>query len=247
MTNPSRKQDNTPHADLGDLRQTSEIVKRVIHRLETDEVRAAPSHTVTGVTARGLLEDSLPPDEHTTASPQQPPWLLQQFFDGDINLEGELGRRFPALPVMSIVRFRGLGQRSGRYVAALSTQDGSATLTIDADVNTRDLQMTFGLGSMLSNRFELYGLSDVHRADWMDLMRRTDGALAFLWSTARWEQDYLICAARKYYTNIYAFSPRQIEAAVRLIPPVAAELLNWLDDIWQAPPEADASPTLLTW
>ncbi|PJF28857.1 MAG: hypothetical protein CUN52_11325, partial [Phototrophicales bacterium] len=34
----------------------------------------------------------------------EPPWLLQQFFQGDIKLDEELNSRFFALPVMSTIK-----------------------------------------------------------------------------------------------------------------------------------------------
>ena len=75
------------------------------------------------------------PREKSLAKPDAPPWTLQQFFDGEVDLDVELSKRFPALPVMSEIRFRNLGTRSGRRVATLTTQDNSATLIIEADTS----------------------------------------------------------------------------------------------------------------
>lgn len=176
------------------------------------------------------------------------PWTLQQFFNGEIDLDAELAKRFPTMPMMSMVKFRTLGSHSGRRVATLSSQDGSASLTLDGDTTTKEIQMSFTLGSMLTLRFTLNELSDLDRSRWLELMRRDEGGLAFLWGQTRWSNDYVICIARKYFTNFYAFSPHNFEAAVRLTPGVIRQLLEWLEDIWSAgPPAPEVPPTLLTW
>jgi hypothetical protein len=176
------------------------------------------------------------------------PWTLQQFFNGEIDLDAELAKRFPTMPMMSMVKFRTLGSHSGRRVATLSSQDGSASLTFDGDTSTKMIHMSFTLGSMLTLRFTLNELSDLDRSRWLELMKRDEGGLAFLWGQTRWSNDYVICIARKYFTNFYAFSPHNFEAAVRLTPGVIRQLLDWIEDIWSAGPPADETPpTLLTW
>lgn len=176
------------------------------------------------------------------------PWTLQQFFNGEIDLDAELAKRFPTMPMMSMVKFRTLGSHSGRRVATLSSQDGSASLTFDGDTATKMIHMSFTLGSMLTLRFTLNELSDLDRSRWLELMKRDEGGLAFLWGQTRWSNDYVICIARKYFTNFYAFSPHNFEAAVRLTPGVIRQLLDWIEDIWSAGPPADETPpTLLTW
>jgi hypothetical protein len=180
--------------------------------------------------------------------PQQTPWTLQQFFDGEIDLDVELAKRFPSMPTMASIRFRTLGAESGRRVALLSTQDGSATVTVDADQNTKVIQLSFTFGSMLTLRFVLDTLNDVDRARWLELMRREQGGLAFLWGPARWQNEYLVCISRKSFTSLYAFSPNNFEAAVRLTPSVTEKYLDWLDEIWQETPEEDDDDSpLLTW
>ena len=177
-----------------------------------------------------------------------PPWILQQFFKGEIDLEAELAKRFPAVPMMATVKFRTLGTRSGRRVATLAAQDGSTSVMLEADTQSKVVQMSFTVASMLTLRFSLADLSDMDRKHWLELMRRDEGGLAFLWGSQRWARDYLICISRKYYTNVYAFSPHSFEAAIRITPPVMKELLDWLDDVWRAdtlPP--DDEPDLLTW
>jgi hypothetical protein len=100
---------------------------------------------------------------------------------------------------------------------------------------------------MLTLRFGLDQLGDMDRQRWLDLMRREQGGLAFLWGQSRWEEDYLICIARKYHTNVYAFSPRNFDAAIRLTPEVTRKLLNWLEEFWKSAPPDEEPPKLLTW
>jgi hypothetical protein len=183
-----------------------------------------------------------------TGSPDEAPWTLQQFFNGEIDLDVELSKRFPTMPMLSIVKFRTLGTNSSRRVATLSTQDGAASLIVDADVATKVVQLSFTLGSMLTLRFGVSDLSDMDRNRWVELMRRDQGGLAFLWGPSRWAQDYMICIARKYFTNLYCFSPHNFEAGVRLTPAVTKQLLDWLEELWKATFDADEdSPPLLTW
>lgn len=188
-----------------------------------------------------------PPDSKLSSTPINPPWTLQQFFNGEIDLDIELSKRFPNVPVMSTIHFRGLGTRNGRGVATLSTGDGSASVVFDADAATRIVQVSFTFGSMLTLRFTLDELSDMDRSRWVELMRREQGGLAFLWGPARWQHDYVICIARKYFTNFFAFSPHNFEAAMRMTPDVTKKLLNWLEEFWKAPPPDQEPPKLLTW
>jgi len=176
-----------------------------------------------------------------------PPWTLQQFFNGEIDLDIELARRFPTMPMMSIVKTRALGTNTGRKVAELSSQDGAATMLIDADTVSKVIQLSFTVGSMLTLKFAMTDLSNMDRDRWLELMRRESGGLAFLWGTKRWASDYLICISRKHYTNLYAFSPSNFEAGVRLTPTVTKEVLNWLEQIWDDPEPDSEPPQLLTW
>jgi hypothetical protein len=183
-----------------------------------------------------------------TGSPNEAPWTLQQFFNGEIDLDVELSKRFPTMPMLSIIKFRTLGTNSSRRVATLSTQDGAASLIVGADVATKVVQMSFTLGSMLTLRFGISDLSDMDRNRWVELMRRDQGGLAFLWGPTRWADDYMICIARKYFTNLYCFSPHNFEAGVRLTPAVTKQLLDWLEELWKAQFKSDEdSPPLLTW
>ena len=184
------------------------------------------------------------------ASAEQTPWTLQQFFNGEIDLDVELSKRFPNMPMMTSVKFRTLGSKSGRRVATTTTQDGSSSLVIDADMETKAIQLSFTYGSMMTLRYSLINLNDIDRSRWLELMNREQGGLAFLWGPSRWQDDYLICIGRKYFTNLYAFSPNQFESAVRLSPGVISDLLQWLDDIWHTEPDDDSDDDdtqLLTW
>ncbi len=189
------------------------------------------------------------PPTALTGAPDEAPWTLQQFFSGSIDLDVELSKRFPAMPMLSIIKFRTLGSESGRRVATLSTQDGAASLVFDADMKTKIVQLSFTLGSMLTLKFQLTELTDSDRNYWLDLMQRDAGGLAFLWGQSRWANDYIICIARKYFTNFYAFSTNNFDAAVRLTPTVTKQLMDWLEEIWKAENDggSDEPPPLLTW
>lgn len=194
-----------------------------------------------------IIATPSPSEENRPSVNAGTPWTLQQFFNGEIDLDAELARRFPNTPLMSVVSFRSNpAARQKRGVATLSTQDNAATVTVDADAETRIVQFSFSYGSMLTLRFRLDELSDMDRTRWLELMRRDSGGLAFLWGQARWEKDYMVCVSRKYFTNIYAFSPANFEAAARLTPDVARQLLNWLENYWKQPPPSDEPPKLLT-
>ena len=184
-----------------------------------------------------------------TGNREQTPWTLQQFFDGEIDLEQELLKRFPTVPAMTSVKFRTLGMNSGRKVATLSAQDGSSQIIIDADVATKVVQISFTFGSMMTLRYVLSDIPANNRERWLDLMRREKGGLAFLWNEERWREDYLICISREYSTNIFAFSPKNFESAVRITKNVTEELLDWLEDVWndEPEPEEDDDSPLLTW
>ncbi|TVR23159.1 MAG: hypothetical protein EA396_04185 [Anaerolineaceae bacterium] len=218
-------------ADEGDTPPIAkEFIRRAIQMLEEDE-----SQELIKLTRERIRE------------PIEPPWPLEQFFNGDIDLESELAMRFSSTPVMSTIKIRKLGANAGRSVATLTTQDGAAQVIFDADAESRALQASFTLGSMLSLRFVLRDLVD--RTRWLSLMRRDGGGLAFLWGSRRWEKDYIICIARKYYTIFYAFSPNGLEAAARLTPEITGKLLNWLEKAWGAEEEIkrDNKPDMLTW
>ena len=183
------------------------------------------------------------------SKPSAPPWTLEQFFEGEIDLIKELATRFQNMPVMSAIKFRTLGKREERGVATMTVQDGAATVVIDADSRSHVIQVSFTFGSMLTLRFTLDNLTSYNRERWLELMRRKEGGLAFLWGPSRWEDDYLICIARKNFTNLYAFSPSHFDAAIRMTPEVTKQFLDWLEKFWVEDKKEDENqqPPLLTW
>jgi hypothetical protein len=167
-----------------------------------------------------------------------PPWLLRPYFDGGFPLDKELATRFPNMPLLSAVHFRAPDRTTGYGLAMLATQDGAATVSVEVDRPSGDVQWRFTAASMLTLRFHIAGLSELDREHWLDKMRLGDGRVAFLWSETRWSGDYLICAAHRYYSNIFAFSTTGAEAAARLTPDVTGKLLDWLHGFW-TPPRAE--------
>ncbi len=234
-TQPTEKPAETLGGQKPFIPVKKEFIEKAIQLLEEDE-------------SQELAELSAPQPKAGRARPEpaEPPWMLEQFFNGEIDLEAELALRFTSTPVMSTIKFRTLGANKARGVATIATQDGAAQVMFEADKNTRAVQASFSLNSMLSLRFSLRNLVD--RTRWLELVRREEGGLAFLWSAHRWEQDYIICIARRYYTNFYAFSPNGLEAAARLTPEISHKLLHWLEDHW-GKKEEDPTPAanMLTW
>lgn len=195
----------------------------------------------------GLTQDILANPRPIKRKQNQPPWLVEQFLNGQIDLEQELIARFHGMSVMATVKFRQLGTNPNRHVATLATQDDAAHLIFDIDNSTGNLQASFGWGAMLALRFTLDDLVD--KTQWLDMVRRGEGGIAFLWSASRWEQDYMICIARKNYSNFYAFSPYGLEAAARLTPDVSRKLTAWLENHWgkEQPPAPPAPQMLENW
>lgn len=172
------------------------------------------------------------------------PWTLQQFFSGEIDLYAELSERFPSMPLMSTFHKRSLGTKRG--VATLGTQDGSAMLLVETDSVSKVMQISFTHSSMLTLRFRFDDLSNESRAYWLENMRREHGGRAFLGGQSRYERDCLICFPRKYFTNLYAFSPNHFESAARLTPEVTRKLLDWLESYWKPDAPAEEPPKPLT-
>jgi len=179
-----------------------------------------------------LLQRELVLSGHQYTIQNSAPAVLQRFFTGEIDLDTELSKRFNGAPLLSRVSLRPkTAAQSPRGTAILASQDDSATLTVDINRITGVLELTFTLGAMLALRFTLNNLPAVDRHRWLDLMRREQG-VAFLWSRARWERDYMIFVVRRYNIRAYAFSPNGFEAAVRLTPDVLGEYLDWLEGYW---------------
>jgi hypothetical protein len=163
------------------------------------------------------------------------PITLQQFFTGEIDLDSELAKRYVNAPLFSEIRLRPKRPAavlpSRRAVALLSSQDNAAQMTVDLDIKTGEMDITFTLGSMLAFRFEIGILDDQEKQRWLDLMRRQSG-IAFLWQKERWERDYIIFVVRENFARLYAFSPNRFEAAARITPDVLVDLLDWIEAFW---------------
>ena len=171
------------------------------------------------------------------------PLTLQPFFKEEVDLNSELIRRFPSMPLMSVIKFRTLYSEGERGVATLTSQDGSATLIVDVSHDDNDIQFSFTYGSMLSLRFQMNELSNLDKQAWLESMDNRINEIVFLWGQSRWEQDYVICVPHRYYISLLAFSQNNFEAAVRMTPNVANALFDWLRDYWDQPePEPPAVP-----
>jgi hypothetical protein len=174
-----------------------------------------------------------------------PPWILQQHFNGEIDLDRELNSRFKTMPVLSIVKLRRLD--ATHALALLMTQDGASTLRVEVDLAQNTLQLVFTMRSMLALKFTLRDLGDSHRMRWLEGTRTEPQRPSFCWGPSRWESDHLITVSHPYYANIYAFSD-QFEAAVRLTTEAKDQLLDWLTELWKPRSSLDATiPTLTTW
>jgi hypothetical protein len=162
----------------------------------------------------------------------QAPVTIKQFLRGEIELDTELARRFASAPLMtSIARSPRDDRPASHSIAMLNNQDSSAMLTFDIYSDRDSTEVTFTLNHMLAQRFNLGALSGYDKRRWLDLIRREAG-VAFLWTSRRWEDDYLIFVLRPHYVRMYAFSPKRFEASTRLTHPVARQLINWLEVRW---------------
>lgn len=168
-------------------------------------------------------------------APTAIPVVLERFFQGDIDIDAEYVQRFPTMPMLSVLRLRDINARYA--VATLSKQDGAASLIVDIDRVTGALQFTFIYGSMLAQRFQLAGLTGLDRRRWLEAMRADLDKPAFLWSEARWQQDYVLACPHEYCVNVYAFSPLGAIAAARVAPAAMSQLLDWLDQAWRTRPQ----------
>ena len=177
-------------------------------------------------------ESAEEPASTSAAPPPGAPLILQHFFDGAIDLDKELTARFANMPLLSVVRVRQFGGRVRSGAALMTAQDGSAAILVELDAASKDMMFTYTFAGMLGLSFQLSALSDMDRAHWIDPMRREGGEIAFLWNQSRWENDYLICAAHKHHTNLFAFSSHHTQAAARLTTDVSRKLLTWIAGYW---------------
>lgn len=161
---------------------------------------------------------------------REAPPLLQRYGEGEIALGHELALRFPAAPLLSLFRVQVIHERTRLAAATLSAQDGSALLRVQVD-GGRSVQFAFQAFGMLGLTFSPARLSDADRRHWLANLRQ-GGDVAFLWGAQRWDNDYLIGVPDRYHLNLYAFSPLHSEAAARLTPESAAQLLSWLEGAW---------------
>ncbi|MBI5669487.1 MAG: hypothetical protein HZC41_15905 [Chloroflexi bacterium] len=205
----------------------------VLSDLPEDHVEDSPS------------EPLYPTEVITRPLPPSAPWLVQQHFTQQIDLGAELAFRYPALPLLSVTRFRPLDARHG--VALLATADGVASLVVDADGASGSVDLAFSFASALALHFRLDHLSTIDRSAWLERMRRDKDGVAFLWSQSRWEQDYLISVLQRRFVNLYAFSQQQFTAAARLTPEAAGKLFDWLETLWTPGSGDTQPPQLLTW
>jgi hypothetical protein len=160
---------------------------------------------------------------------KDPPLILQQHFNHELDLDRELASRYSAMPLMSVIAFRAAIGKAKRGIAMLSTQDGAAGLRIEVDSGI--MTWTFTLSSMLGLSFSPPKLSDLDRSAWRNAMMGDQNEIAFLWGQARYEADYVICAPRTHFTNVYAFSANS-EAAARLTADVTGKLVAWVGKLW---------------
>lgn len=193
---------------------------------------------------RYLLSSDAPHDpQAVNQALQQVPLTLQPFFREQIDLNKELVRRFPNMPLMSVARFRDLYKTGERGVATLSSQDGASSLIIDVSRQPNEIQFSFMYGSMMALRFRLDELSDLDRQVWLENIQNRVDEIVFLWGQSRWAKDYIICVPHRYYISLLAFSPNNFEAAVRITPAASASLVEWLQAFWfPEPTEDDDSP-----
>ncbi len=189
-----------------------------------------------------FIDRTIPARPEPDMTAQQPdaspaPWILQRHFDGDIDLDKELNTQFYAMPVLST--FKGRRLDAGFATAMLTTQDGAAAMRVDVDLREETVDFVFILRSMLGLKFTFRQIGEGQRARWLQLIRDQEASPAFFWGQTRWRSDYLIAVAHQYYTNLYAFSSNNFEAATRITPDVTAELLNWLGELWKPRPVSD--------
>ena len=162
----------------------------------------------------------------------QAPVTIKQFLRGEVDLDTELSRRFANAPVLtSISRYPEDTQPASRATSSMISQDSAASFTIDLYEDQDLLEATFTLNSMIAQRFHLPEIGSYDKRRWIELMRR-EGGVAFLWTSQRWDSDYMIFVIRPHFMRLYAFSPHRFEASVRLSHNVARLLINWLEIRW---------------
>ncbi len=175
------------------------------------------------------------------------PWVISRALNAEGDLHIELAQRYPNQPLMSLFSARSVGGRIPRHLTTLSTQDGAAHLTFEIDPGTSYMSCAYTLSSMLTLRFDLANLSDLDRAQWLEQIRQGKERATILWGKMRWRSDYLVWSQKRHYANVYAFSPRQIEAAARLSPDVSTKLIAWLGQYWITAPSSAPNAERADW
>jgi hypothetical protein len=204
---------------LRDKRELREIAATEARLTQQDRQRLLRDLGGTGSLRRSIKLD-------------QAPVTIKQFLRGEIDLDTELSRRFANAPLLtSIGRSPEDTQPASRATATMISQDQAATLTFDIYSDQDLLEATFTLNHMLALRFHLPEIGSYDKRRWLDLMRR-EGGVAFLWTSQRWDDDYLIFVIRPHFARLYAFSPHRFEASVRLGHHVSKLLVNWLEMRW---------------
>jgi hypothetical protein len=171
--------------------------------------------------------------QESSRSLQTPaPHLIQQFLVGMADLDQELLKLFPTVPLLSSATFTPTpGKRAKRGFAQIKSQDEAASLTFNVMGIDGTFDLSFVLGGMLSLRFGFGPVADAKRAAFLELLRRPNG-ISIWWQKELWERDYVVFVVRERFARLYAFSPRGIEAACRLSPDILAELVEWLRAFW---------------
>lgn len=256
----------------------AEALRRAISKLkadglrDTEEIKAlSPEEAIRMAAELGVSQSAIASHlaaetrSAVTMLPARKPLLLELHYNDEIDLDAELSQRFVGMPLLSNTQRREVGKRDVSHVFTLRTQDGNASALFDTNAREQFVEVTFTFGSMLAHHFRLLTLENVDRRRWLEVMRDPQATLSFLWSASRWQHDYLIFIKKSAYINLYAFSPRQIEAAVRLTPSALQQLLDWFEEVWVTPtnetqpvesdfdleppadPESDSDASILSW
>lgn len=188
--------------------------------------------------------------------PNEMPLILQRYYSGDANkrdmmLSLELNKRFATPPLLSFNEFFPEPGKEASYgLAQFNAQDGAASLTVEIEQRTGEVQFNFLLFGMVGARFAPGVLSDGVRAQMVSIRSTSDG-VAFLWSEAEWQQDYLIFVVRERFARVYAFSAEGGIAACRLTPDGLQKFTHWLAGFWNldtpSGPPADIEVAPDTW
>jgi hypothetical protein len=175
--------------------------------------------------------------------PAEVPWVLQQHYNGKVDLAVELAQRYPTPALLTVAKFRKRSGTNDPAEATFSAADGMAALQIAAQPNTPRISFGFTFQSSFTLRFQPDTLSEVDCAHWLELIRRNQDGIAFLWGQSRWETDYLVCVMHRQFVSLYAYSTKGFEASIRLTHEVKHQLHDWLVKLWNISDNAAPAPT----